>query len=189
MEIIFGALAKSVVNFQHEDNIPTLDFSTKVRARYIKYATILTKMHKLDVMVNIEDNIQNLLRHIQEERARVKWITRFANEASVNSAAPMKDTWYNFGGGEWAKCKARGGYSYNRLRGGYNEYDTNVCGNQAGGGDIIDEVCEEAKMSTYTSTDTKDMIVDRSSSLTRWFEEIEDDEPYVLYGMICARDH
>ena len=182
MEIIFGALAKSVVNFQHKDNIPTLDLSTKVRARYIKYARILTKMHKLDVTVNIEDNIQNLLRHIQEERARVKWINKFAYEASVNSAAPMKDTWYNFGGGEWAKCKARGGYRYNELRGGYNE-----CGNQVGGGDIIDEVCEEAKMST--SKDTTDMIVDRSNSLARWFEEIEDDEPYGLYGMICARDH
>ena len=185
METIFDALAESVVNFQTKNNIQDLNLSTKVRARYIKYARILTKMHKLDVKVNTEDNIQNLLRHIQEERARVKWINKFAYEASVNTAALMRDVSYNFGGGEWAKCNIGDGVSCKTPAGGHNKhkYDS-TGGNQVGGGDIIVDICEQVKMST--SKDGTDVIVDKSNNLRDWSEEIEDDESFSLYGMICA---
>lgn len=155
MDTIYDVLAKSIIHFENKDHIHEMKLM-RVRDECVKYSRILANIDKADVLVNVEDNIQQLLAYIQEERARMKQINMFVDQATSIPAA----------------------LCYNDVGGGGDMF------NKVGGGEGIDGICEKAKRSAlkYNNVIVEKSVV----LADQHDKENDDDDAIVLYGMICA---
>lgn len=173
MDVICGILAKSIVHFNNKDDIKQLDL-TEARARYLKYSNLLAILDKAEVHLDVDDDIQNLLEHIQEERAKMKRIDAFVNQTCCYSGFQFDS---DFGWNE--------NIDYNDLGGG-DKLDYREMGNSLDY-DIadIDGMCE--KLKGMSLKDDHHMSAEKTAVLPNHpvKEYNIDDNATALYGLIC----
>ena len=90
MDVICNMLAKMIVNFETIEEIEDANMR-RVRAKYVKYSDIVSQLAEVDVRVRLEDNLQKLIGHIQEERSRVKLINLFVSQSKLSSGTHSCD--------------------------------------------------------------------------------------------------
>ncbi|MEW8548459.1 MAG: hypothetical protein AB2693_33570 [Candidatus Thiodiazotropha sp.] len=172
MDVICGILAKSIVHFNNKDDIKELDL-TEARARYLKYSNLLAILDKAEVHLDVDDDIQNLLEHIQEERTKMKRIDAFVNQTCCYSNEQFDS---DFGWNE--------NIDYNDLRDGdkldYREVGDGLEYNKIVRVDV-DEMCEKLKGPSLR----EDKHVSLEEALILANRPVADDNATVLYGLIC----
>ena len=99
MDLICEVLAKLIVNPENIEDEFYEEHLMNLTTKYVKYSCILYRVEKsLDLTVNVEDNLHKLLGCIQEERAKLKHINKFINQAK--SYLPFLDEVYNRAAGD-----------------------------------------------------------------------------------------
>ena len=93
--MICEMIAKLIVHPEEIGEEFDKDFLTSCTSKYIKYSKLLTRVEKsMDLRLNLVDNVQKLLGFIQEERAKLKHIYKFVNEARHYLPAMEEEVYY-----------------------------------------------------------------------------------------------
>ena len=93
--MICEMIAKLIVHPEEIGEEFDTDFLTSCISKYIKYSKLLTRVEKsMDLRLNLVDNVQKLLGFIQEERAKLKHIYKFVNEARHYLPAMEEEVYY-----------------------------------------------------------------------------------------------
>ena len=175
MDVICGILAKSIVHFNNKDDIKQLDL-TEARARYLKYSNLLAILDKAEVHLDVDDDIQNLLEHIREERAKMKRIDAFVNQTCCYSGFQFDS---DFGWNENIDYNDLGDGDKldHREMGNGLDYDKIECAD-------IDGVCEKLKVMSLK--ENKHPSAEKTAVLPNHTvkEYNIDDNATALYGLI-----
>lgn len=82
-DAICRTLAKMIVNFEDIEKVETVKMKS-LREKYVEYSDIVYQLRLIDVKVQLEDSLEKLIGHIQEERARVKLLNLFMNQSRLS---------------------------------------------------------------------------------------------------------
>ena len=98
IDAIFNTLAKMIVNFDNIEAVDERDLK-RVRTKIIKYRGVLNHLESIGIEVEMEDKLEKMIGHVQQERARAKLMNLFVNQSYLRYGEEVEDV--ESAGGDW----------------------------------------------------------------------------------------
>ena len=86
----FSLLAKIIVSFASIEDVDDRNLK-RVRTKSIEYCGVLGQLKSSGIEVQLEDNLEKLIAHIQQERARAKLVNLFVNQSYLRYGEEVED--------------------------------------------------------------------------------------------------
>ena len=90
IDAIFNILAKMIVNFDNIEAVDERDLK-RVRTKIIKYRGVLNHLESIGIEIQMEDKLEKMIGHVQQERARAKLMNLFVNQSYLRYGEEVED--------------------------------------------------------------------------------------------------
>ena len=86
----FSLLAKMIVSFESIEDVDDRNLK-RVQAKSIEYRGVLEQLESIGIEVQLEDNLEKLIGHIQQERTGAKLMNLFVNQSYLSYSEEVED--------------------------------------------------------------------------------------------------